>query len=330
MILSSFTFYLFIVAFQLYAAFPLLSIRRQTRVSLRNQVLLRLQTTLPSDDNPSQHFPVQFGETIPRRHLAGAITLLLTRDAFAVTPFENEVSDRVRLMVRIAPTLASRADDGGRRAEQNEAEEGEIILGLYEKQAPETVRTFLSYCVPGEFENSDGELERRPSLDSAVFWRMVPGEAIDAGRVPGLNEVQINGARVLKFAANRRVYPLGESRETNSIKHNRRGLLTKRAGMVGPEFSVTLGPSPQLDGRAVVFGEVLSGGEAGGILDDIEHIAIYTGRAATESGAFADAVFQAQKQAMLGTAKAIGDTRVSDLQGKLLRKVEVRAVQRLE
>lgn len=41
------------------------------------------------------------------------------------------------------------------------------------------------------------------------------------------------------------------------LKHDRRGLLTRRKLAKGSEFGLTLGPDPELDGSHEVFGRLL-------------------------------------------------------------------------
>ena len=93
----------------------------------------------------------------------------------AAERLDTEITAKVKFRLRIAPTVASRKDDGGRGAVQNEAEEGELIIGLYGNAAPKTVANFLGYCVPPEVTDGAGELIKQPSLSSAIFWRMEPG-----------------------------------------------------------------------------------------------------------------------------------------------------------
>ena len=52
----------------------------------------------------------------------------------------------------------------------------------------------------------------------------------------------------------------------------------------------------------------------------------YTYGAAEDSGPLADKIFRAQKGLYTDMAKNMKDERFDDLRGKLLRKVEIRAV----
>ena len=84
------------------------------------------------------------------------------------------VTHVVDLKLRIAAIQASRSEDGGRNAEQGDAIDGSMRLGLYGNAAPKTVRNFLTYCVPGEVLDSEGNLKRQPSYASSILGRMEP------------------------------------------------------------------------------------------------------------------------------------------------------------
>ncbi len=243
--------------------------------------------------------------------------------ALADAPPAPAITHRVKMQLRIAEVLTAVQGREGLPAE-----DGVIEVGLYGKASPEIVNTFLSYCVPSEVLNeATGEIERQPSLSQAQFWRMEPGVEVEAGKIRGLNEVSFGGTTALEFG--KRIYPTGRltatelERLSKALSHDKRGLLTRSASMVGPEFAVTLAEAPQLDGTSAVFGRVLEG-EA--FLDKVEGIQVYTYGAAEESGPIADKIFRAQKAAYTEMAKNMKDQRFDDLRGKLLRKVEIRSI----
>ena len=102
-------------------------------------------------------------------------------------------------------------------------------------------------------------------------------------------------------------------------------MLTRRQLTAGPEFAVTLKPSPELDNFHIVFGVVLQGYD---VLYAISQIPTYTYQTRTgyvgqdrgiESG-IADKWFEGQKNFFVAAGKIAGDKRAVDRRGKLLRR----------
>ena len=270
---------------------------------------------------------------VPRRAAIRASTATLAGLSAAsalaaeATP-DLTITHKVLFKLRIAETQA--AVEG---REGSPAEDGVLVFGLYGNAAPKTVANFLSYCGPAEVENPDS----RPSYDKAQFFRAEPGVLLEAGNIKGLKEVTVGGSPYLEYAgrvlkpANPRgadgdaFWGRGKVEEASGISHATRGLLTRRRTDYGPSFEVTLAEATQLDGSgAVVFGRVLDDGE--GFLGRIEAVPTYSYKAAEASGSFVGALFDAQKRAYTDMAKGLGDDRLEDMTGKLLRKVEVRQV----
>ena len=91
-------------------------------------------------------------------------------------------------------------------------------------------------------------------------------------RVRGINKIQIGGKDSFEYRGNLLLNyePILES---NNLSHDKRGLLTRRQLSAGPEFGITLKPSPDLDAFHIVFGEVVDGFE---VLDAISNIQQYS------------------------------------------------------
>jgi len=107
------------------------------------------------------------------------------------------------------------------------------------------------------------------------------------------------------------------------LGHDRKGLLTKarEQDAVDPVFDITLGPTPERDGRASVFGIVLEGMEA---LDEVAAVPVYTMEAAGGPQPEAlDDIFVQQKKLFLSVAKKLGDNRAVDRTGAFLKRVEI-------
>ncbi|KAL8706601.1 MAG: hypothetical protein Q9201_000348 [Fulgogasparrea decipioides] len=118
-----------------------------------------------------------------------------------------------------------------------ETTSGDILLELFAKQTPLASRNFLQLCVDGYYINT-------------IFHRLVPGFVIQGGDPTGTGE------------GGEAIYDGGsfEDEFHSRLKFNRRGLL----GMAnsggkndnGSQFFLTLGATPELEGRNTMFGRV--------------------------------------------------------------------------
>jgi cyclophilin family peptidyl-prolyl cis-trans isomerase len=119
-----------------------------------------------------------------------------------------------------------------------ETAKGEIIIYLYEKEAPITVKNFKD-LVHRNFYN-DGTM---------VFHRVVPGFVIQTGDPTGTGT-----------GGSGKTIPL-EVR--NSLYHNRAGMVAMARSTApdsaSSQFYITLAAQPSLDGKYAVFGRVLKG-----------------------------------------------------------------------
>ena len=110
-----------------------------------------------------------------------------------------------------------------------------------------------------------------------------------------------------------------------SLRHDRRGLLTRNRELEGPDptFCFTLKPEPQLDNYYTIFGTVLEGMD---VLDAIEAVPVYTFDTGGDEAAAVKSVFSGQKSLFLELGKIIGDERAVDRRGAFLKRVEVMEV----
>ena len=147
---------------------------------------------------------------------------------------------------------------------QFDTNQGTFTLRLVEKEAPQTVANFVGLA-EGTKEWKDpvtGERKTAPFYDGVVFHRIINGFMIQGGDRLG----QGTGGPGYKFAD-----------EFNpALRHDKAGILSMaNAGpnSNGSQFFITLGPTPHLDNRHSVFGEVVEG------LDVVKKIgAVPTGR----------------------------------------------------
>lgn len=130
--------------------------------------------------------------------------------------------------------------------------EGTFTVRLFEKEAPRTVANFagLAEGTKEWVDPSTGKKRTGPYYDGVVFHRVINGFMIQGGDRLGTG----TGGPGYNFADE--FHP--------SRRHSRAGMLSMaNAGpnTNGSQFFVTLGPTPHLDNRHSVFGEVVEGME---------------------------------------------------------------------
>jgi peptidyl-prolyl cis-trans isomerase A (cyclophilin A) len=142
--------------------------------------------------------------------------------------------------------------------------EGSFTIRLFEKEAPNTVANFVGLA-EGTKEWKDpstGERKKAPFYDGVIFHRVINGFMIQGGDRLG----QGTGGPGYNFADE--FHP--------ALRHDKAGILSMaNAGpnTNGSQFFITLGPTPHLDKRHSVFGEVVEG------MDVVKRIgAVPTGR----------------------------------------------------
>jgi peptidyl-prolyl cis-trans isomerase A (cyclophilin A) len=130
--------------------------------------------------------------------------------------------------------------------------EGSFTVRLFDQEAPNTVANFVGLA-EGTKEFIDPRTQEkvtRPFYDGIIFHRVIDGFMIQGGDPLG----QGIGGPGYKFADE--FHP--------SLRHSKAGILSMaNAGpnTNGSQFFITLGPTPHLDNRHSVFGEVTQGME---------------------------------------------------------------------
>jgi len=128
--------------------------------------------------------------------------------------------------------------------------EGNFTIRLFDKETPNTVANFVGLA-EGTKEWTDprtNQKSHQPYYDGIVFHRVIDGFMIQGGDPLG----QGIGGPGYKFADE--FHP--------SLRHSKAGILSMaNAGpnTNGGQFFITLAPTPHLDNRHSVFGEVESG-----------------------------------------------------------------------
>jgi len=228
------------------------------------------------------------------------------------------ITDRVFMDIKIANyTEESIGTNRGARGS------GRVVLGLYGKAAPLATSIFLR-CVTG-----DGATW--PNYINSQFLKIGDADGLlEMEKVRRLNKVSVAGGEAWEFEGsilNEFSKPLLES---NTLLHDRKGLLTRNKLSSTPEFGVTTRPCEALDGFHEIFGEVVDGMA---VLDAVIDIPRYTYNTATgysgvskQAGSesdFADSWFKSQRSFYVSAGRALGDGRAVDQRGKLLRRVTI-------
>jgi peptidyl-prolyl cis-trans isomerase A (cyclophilin A) len=128
--------------------------------------------------------------------------------------------------------------------------EGNFTVRLFDQEAPKTVANFVGLA-EGTKEWTDPRINQkvtRPYYDGVIFHRVIAGFMIQSGDPLG----QGIGGPGYTFADE--FHP--------KLRHDKPGVLSmanRGANTNGGQFFITLAPTPHLDDRHSVFGEVVEG-----------------------------------------------------------------------
>jgi len=129
---------------------------------------------------------------------------------------------------------------------------GVIVIRLFEDKAPKTVENFVGLATGAKewTDSRTGQKVKQPLYNGTIFHRVIPGFMIQGGDPLGRG----TGGPGYRFADE--FHP--------DLRHNKAGIVSMaNAGpnTNGSQFFITLGPTPHLDNRHSVFGEVVQGQE---------------------------------------------------------------------
>jgi peptidyl-prolyl cis-trans isomerase A (cyclophilin A) len=128
--------------------------------------------------------------------------------------------------------------------------EGNFTIRLFEEEAPRTVANFVGLA-EGTKEWTDpksGQKAQRPFYDGLIFHRVIDGFMIQGGDPLGTG----TGGPGYRF----------NDEFSAKLRHSKAGILSMaNAGpnTNGSQFFITLAPTPWLDDKHSVFGEVTDG-----------------------------------------------------------------------
>lgn len=131
-----------------------------------------------------------------------------------------------------------------------ETSQGNIVAKLFEKEAPKTVGNFAGLA-DGSMEWIDvrvAQKAKRPFYDGLTFHRVIPQFMIQGGCPLGTG----TGGPGFKF----------EDEFHPSLRHDKAGKLSMAnsgPNTNGSQFFITVAPTPWLDGKHTIFGEVVEG-----------------------------------------------------------------------
>jgi peptidyl-prolyl cis-trans isomerase A (cyclophilin A) len=127
---------------------------------------------------------------------------------------------------------------------------GNFTVRLFEEEAPRTVENFVGLA-EGTKEWTDPRAHKRvkqPYYDGVIFHRVIDGFMIQGGDPLG------QGIGGPGYSFPDEFHP--------QLRHNKAGMLSmanRGPNTNGGQFFITLAPTPHLDDRHSVFGEVVEG-----------------------------------------------------------------------
>jgi peptidyl-prolyl cis-trans isomerase A (cyclophilin A) len=138
------------------------------------------------------------------------------------------------------------------KLEQEGKSLGEVRIELFHKRAPKTVANFMDLA-EGRKEFIDpksGQKAKRKFYDGLIFHRVIPGFMIQGGDPEGTGR----GGPGYRFA----------DEFHDELKHDKKGVLSMAnsgPNTNGSQFFITVAPTPHLDKRHSIFGQVVKGME---------------------------------------------------------------------
>lgn len=208
-------------------------------------------------------------------------------------------ADDADITAKVTPKVTSKAR---LRFSIGQAEPAEIIIGLYGKDAPDSVRLFEGLC-------GNGKLPPELSYRSSQCTRIEKGKSILCGRLASGSAAKIEREIDATGYVRSTLVNLAEEYTTsdeNTLSHDRQGLISMKKGGGSFEFVITPRANPSLDATNVVIGEVLDGSDVVAALD-----AVPSRKPSKDSevGGLIFALGAYDEERYLSVAKAGGDPR---------------------
>lgn len=127
---------------------------------------------------------------------------------------------------------------------------GEIVVKFFEKQAPQTVKSFVDMAEGRkEFFDASGVKVKKPAYDGTVFHRVIPDFMIQGGDPTGTGTGDPGFKIPDEFDPSLKFDVVGRLAMANVGEPN--------SGTC--QFFLTDAPLPYLDGKHTIFGQLISG-----------------------------------------------------------------------
>ena len=197
--------------------------------------------------NPKKYLTSQLLQ-VARTVLTVAGSTAFAQNVYAINEAERkpEITHKVFLDIKIANyTEESTGTNRGANGS------GRIVFGLFGKDSPLSVQLFLETLASNGTEV--------PSFIASQFSRINEDGVLEVEKIRGINSISIAGEDNIEYGG--RVMDYKPILESNGIKHDRRGLLTRQQLSKSPEFGITMKPADTLDTFHIVFGTMLEGQE---------------------------------------------------------------------
>ena len=140
---------------------------------------------------------------------------------------------------------------------------GRIAFQLYEKEAPLSVKNFVELAQGRKawFDEKTNGMVRRPLYPGVTFHRVIPEFMIQTGDPTGTGMGNVHFTVPDEFAT---------SAELKYDKPGRFGMANVgRPNTNSSQFFITVKPTPWLDGKHTIFGQVLEGQD---VVDAISNV----------------------------------------------------------
>jgi peptidyl-prolyl cis-trans isomerase A (cyclophilin A) len=126
---------------------------------------------------------------------------------------------------------------------------GRIVCELYEKKTPRTAANFVGLAEgTKEWLSPKGEMVKRPYYNGVIFHRVIKNFMIQAGDITGTGTFKP-------------ILPFGDE-IVAGLRFDRPGMLAMAnsgPNTNGTQFFITVAPTPHLNGKHTIFGEVVEG-----------------------------------------------------------------------
>lgn len=130
---------------------------------------------------------------------------------------------------------------------------GDIAITLFENEAPKTVESFVGLATgKKEYRDDAGRTNPTPFYDGLIFHRVIGGFMIQGGDPLG------KGVGGPGYTFDDEIHPDKSFVKPYLLAMANAGKRMGR-GTNGSQFFITVGPTPHLQGKHTIFGEVADG-----------------------------------------------------------------------